>query len=201
VENRMRYAAAGVALFAMVAALGVIVDYHGFRGGFLPWGVSGLALAASIVAWQYRRRPLGSPRRILVLGSILVQAVLLSMGAFCLAVAVGNAVGSHALRHTDGGLATVATLLGSVEIMVALPMGQIALAVAVWRDRSAPRDLRVLPTVAVVVFALAPVLVGALPDSTERPIMVAWLVAIAATWVALARALGRTDPANPATAR
>jgi hypothetical protein len=197
----MRYAAAGVALFAMVAALGVIVDYHGFRGGFLPWGVSGLALAASIVAWQYRRRPLGSPRRILVLGSILVQAVLLSMGAFCLAVAVGNAVGSHALRHTDGGLATVATLLGSVEIMVALPMGQIALAVAVWRDRSAPRDLRVLPTVAVVVFALAPVLVGALPDSTERPIMVAWLVAIAATWVALARALGRTDPANPATAR
>jgi hypothetical protein len=53
----------------------------------------------------------------------------------------------------------------------------------------------------VVVFALAPVLVGARPDSTERPIMLVWLVVIAATWVALARALGRTDPAVAATAR
>src|SRR5437763_7417647 len=73
-ERRMSYAAVAVAVFAVVAALGVIVDYHGFRGGFLPWGVSGLAFAASLVAWQYRRRPLGLPRRVLVLGSILVQA-------------------------------------------------------------------------------------------------------------------------------
>ena len=197
----MSYAAVAVALFAVVAALGVIVDYHGFRGGFLPWGVSGLAFAASLVAWQYRLRPVGSPRRVLVLGSILVQAVLVSMGGFCLAVAIANAAGSHALRHTDGGLATVATLLGSVEIMIALPVGLLALAVALWRDRSAPRDLRVLPTVAVVVFALAPVLVGALPDTTKRPIMLVWLVVIGTTWVAIARALGRTDPPIAATAR
>jgi len=190
-----------MASFAVVAGLGVVVDYHGFRGGFLPWGVSGLAFAASMVAWQYRRRPLGAPRHVLVFGSILVQAVLLSIGAFCLAVAVGNAAGSHALRHTDGGPATVATLLGSVEIMVALPVGLLALAVATWRDRSATRGLRVLPTVSVVVFALAPVLVGALPDSTERPIMVLWLVAIAVTWAALACALGRTHPQLPAPAQ
>lgn len=200
-DKRMSYAAAAMTCFAVVAGLGVIVDYHGFRGGFLPWGVSGLAVAASMVAWQYRRRPLGAPRGILVFGSILVQAVLLSIGAFCLAVAIGNAAGSHALRHTDGGLASVATLLGSVEIMVALPVGLLAVAVAAWRDRSAARDIRVLPVVAVVVFALAPVLVGALPDSTERPIMVVWLLAIAATWVALARALGRTDPPTRVTAQ
>ena len=74
--------------------------------------------------------------------------------------------------------------------MIALPVGLIAVAVAMWRDRGAPRELRVLPAVTVVVFALAPVLVGALPDSTERPIMVMWLAGIAVTWVALARALG-----------
>ena len=187
----MLYAAAAVALFAVVAAIGVVAHYDGLRGGYLPWGVCGLAGAASIVAWQFRRRALGSPRRLLVLGSVLVQVVLMSMSAFFLAVAIGNAFGSHALRHTDGGLATVATLLGSIEIMIALPAGLVALAVAVWRDRDVPRDVRVLPTVAVVVFALAPVLVGALPDSTERPVMIVWLAAIGATWVALARALGR----------
>ena len=66
-ERRMLYAAAAVALFAVVAAVGVIADYDGFRGGFLPWGVSGLASAASFVGWQYRRLPLGSPRGVLVL--------------------------------------------------------------------------------------------------------------------------------------
>ncbi|MCA1823873.1 MAG: hypothetical protein ABR520_13050 [Mycobacteriales bacterium] len=191
-ERRMVYAAAAVAIFAVVTVTGIVVSYNGLRGGFLPWGVCGLAVAASFIAWQYRRRPLGSPRRALVFGSVLVQVVLLSMGAFFLAVAAGNAVGSHALRHTDGGLASVATLLGSVEVMVLLPLGLVALAVAAWRDRSAPRELRILPTVAVVVFAMAPILVGALPDSTERPVMVVWVAAIAATWVALARGLGRT---------
>lgn len=200
-ERRMLYAAAAVTLFAVVAAVGVVADYNGLRGGLLPWGVCGLASAASLIAWQYRRRALGSPRRLLVLGSILVQVVLLSMSAFFLAVAIGNAAGSHALRHTDGGLATVATLVGSIEVMVALPVGLVALAVAVWRDRNAPRVLRALPTAAVAVFALAPILVGALPDSTERPVMVVWLIAIGATWVALAGALGRTHSQTPRTAR
>lgn len=196
----MLFAAGTMVVFAVVAAMAVIFDYNGARGGFLPLGMCGLAFGASLVAWQYRRHAVGMPRRLLVLGSTLVQVVLLSMTAFFLAVAVGNAVGSHALRHTDGGLATVATLLGSIEIMIALPVGLVAVAVAMWRDPRAPRDLRVLPTVTVAVFALAPVLVGALPDSTERPIMVVWLAAIAATWVALARALGDRGVAASRTA-
>lgn len=187
----MVYAATGMVTFAVLTVLGVAVGYNGLRGGFLPWGVCGLAFAASVIAWQYRRRAFGSPRRLLVVGSLLVQVVLLSMGTFFLAVAIGNAVGSHALRHTDGGLATVATLLGSIEIMIALPVGLVALAVAAWRDRSAPGDVRVLPTAAAVIFALAPVLVGALPDTTERPVMGVWALAMGGTWVALARALGR----------
>jgi hypothetical protein len=189
VERRTVFAMATIVCFAVVATLAVALDYNGARGGFLPLGLGGLAFGASLVAWQCRLAAVGSPRRLLVLGSLLVQGVLLSMTAFFLAVAAGNAVGSHALRHTDGGLADVATLLGSVEIMIALPVGLLALAVALGRDRTAPRPLRVLPAVAVVVFALAPVLVGTLPDTTEQPVMVGWLAAITATWIALARAL------------
>jgi hypothetical protein len=196
----MTCAAAAVAFFAVVAGMGVVTDYDGLRGGFLPLGVSGLAFAASMVAWEYRRHELGSPQRLLVVGSVLVQVVLLSICAFFFAVEVGNAAGSHALRQTDGGLATVATFLGSVDLMIALPVGLAALAVATWRDRNAPRDVRALSTAAVAVFALAPILVGALPDSTERPIMVVWLAAIGTTWAALARGLGRTDPLRGSTA-
>ena len=186
----MSYAAASMVVFAVVTVLGVAIGYDGLRGGYLPWGVCGLAFSASVIAWQYRRHTFGSPRRLLVLGSLLVQVVLLSMGVFFLAVAIGNAFGSHALRHTDSGLATVATLIGSIEIMILLPLGLLALAIAAGRDRAAPREMRVLPAATVVVFALAPILVGALPDSTERPVMAVWALAMAATWLALARALG-----------
>ena len=197
----MVYAASAMVVFAVLTVLGIAIGYNGLRGGFLPWGVCGLALSASVIAWQYRRRDFGSPRRVLVVGSILVQFVLLSMSAFFLAVAVGNAVGSQALRHTDGGLATIATLIGSIEVMIVLPLGLLALAVVAWRDRGAPRDVRVLPAAALLVFALAPVLVGALPDTTEQPVMVGWAAAVAVTWVALARALGRTQAATSTTAR
>ena len=189
--ERVGYAAAALVASALVAAVSVVIDYNGLRGGALPWGMTGLAASASVIVWEIRRRRIGQPSALLVVASLAVQAVLISMAAFFLSVAVLNVAHSGILRHTDGGAATVATLLGSVEIMVLLPLGLIGIAVAVWRDRQLRQLLRLLPVVILVVFAIGPILVGALPDSTERPVMIGWLAAVAGTWVALASELAR----------
>jgi hypothetical protein len=187
----MTYVSVAIVVAVAVTLAGIAWDYNGLRGGALPWGSAGLGAAVSFVAWEYRLRALGRPRRLLVAGSVLVQAVLVSMAAFLLAVALGNVVGSRALRDTDGGLATLATLLGSVEVMIVLPIGLLLLAIATALDRRTSRAAPVLAATAVVTYVAGPVLVGLLPDSTERVVMSAWLVLVAATWIAIAGNLGR----------
>lgn len=196
--RRMTYASVAIVASALATLAGIAFDYNGLRGGALPWGAAGLGAAVSFVAWEYRVRVSGRPRRLLVTGSVLVQAVLLSMAAFLLAVALGNLAGSRALRETDGGLATVATLLGSVEVMIVLPIGLLLLAVATALDRGSSRLVPALAVLAVVTYVVGPLLVGLLPDSTERVVMSAWLVLVAATWTAIAGNLSRLP--RPSTA-
>jgi hypothetical protein len=187
----MAYASAAIVGFGAAALAGIAADYHGFRGGSLPWGVAGMASAISVVAWEYRFRAVTGPRRVLLAGSVLVQAVLVSMAVFMLAVAIGNAMGARALRRTDGGLATFATLIGSIEVMILLPVGLLALALATAGERRTHRGLAALAATALIGYVAGPVLVGVLPDSTERLVMSVWLVVVAATWIGIARALGR----------
>ena len=97
----------------------------------------------------------------------------------------------------DSPLATVATLLVSLTLFVALPASAVGFGITVARDSHLPVVARVAPLASVVTSVFAALVFAAAPESREALVICVWTIFSAALWIVLGLVTRtRTGPAH-----
>lgn len=191
-----------VAVSAAAAAVDAWNSEVNLRSGLIPWAFGALAVGVALILFGSFRGDIGRPRWLLRCGSSCALVGLAAAGAFMFGTAILSVLGSNLLSTGDTLVSALGTLFAGVCTLVVLPVGLLALGVAVLADKELPPGARWLPLVGTLVFLAGPVLVAVLPDADERWVLVMWPVVLAAAWatygVLVAVQLGRQCPNAPA---
>lgn len=173
-----------VVVGGIAAATGAWTSDVDLRSGVIPWAFAALVAGLGLILLGSYRCSIGRPGFLVRWGSRLAFVGLGCAGAFLCGTGILNVVGSDLLSTGDTFLSTLGTLAASVCTLLLLPLGLLALGVAVLIDRDLNAVTRGLPLVGTLVFLLGPVLVAGLPESHEQTVLVLWPLFLAAVWAA-----------------
>ena len=152
------------------------------RNGAIPWAFGALAVGIGLILLGSYRCGIGRPARLVRWGSSLALVGLGVAAAFLFGTGILAVLDSGLLSAGDTLLSRLGTLVASVCTLLILPVGLLALSVAVLVDEELSRAARSLPLIGTLVFMAGPVLVGLLPDSQERTVLLMWTVLLGAVW-------------------
>lgn len=168
----------------IVAAAGSWSEQVNLRSGVIPWAFGTMVAGIAQILFGSYQCGIGHPRWLLRWGSSLALVGLAAAIAFLFGTGILAFVGSDLLSTGDTFVSAAGTLAASVMTLLVLPVGLVAVGVAVLGDKDRPTGVRCLPLIGTLVFTIGPVLVAVLPESGEGPVLIVWPVLLAAAWSA-----------------
>lgn len=168
----------------IAAAVGSWSNEVNLRSGVIPWAFGALVVGVALILFGSCQAGIGRPRWLLRWGSTLALVGLAAAAAFLFGTGILAVVGSDLLSTGDTLVSAVGTLAASVTTLLLLPVGLLAVGLAVLGDKEWPTGVRCLPLIGALVLPVGPVLVAVLPESNEYPVLIVWPVLLAAVWSA-----------------